>query len=230
MKLTITIFLFFIAQALSAQTADTIWYDNKWKKTDEVSARHYFRLTEKISEKNYEVKDYYKTKSLQMEGFYSSLTPAVKHGKFQYWFSDGNKQMDATYENGKPTRVCQYNRKGNIIAEWERVTTYQFVNGRFTPINKVVYRIPRFAGGEDALVNYVRQQIRFPEGSNLSGKVIVEFSLDQTGKAVKPVIKQSLSPQHDQEVIRLVKNMPNWEVGKQDGKFVPIKMQLPIEF
>lgn len=230
MKLTTTIFLFFIAQGLSAQTTDTIWYDNKWKKTDDITLRHYFRLIEKINEKNYKVKDYYETKSLQMEGFYSSLTPEVKHGKFQYWSENGKLQTNATYENGKLIQILKYNTNGDIVLDWERVTTYELANDKPIKVYKFVQRMPHFVGGDDALADYIMQEIRYPVGPILKGKVIVEFTLDQSGKALKPIIKRSLSPRHDLEVMRLVKNMPNWEMGKQDGDFVPITIRLPITF
>lgn len=86
MKLIITILTLFLAQKTFAQKLDTIWYNNKWGKTQQVSARHYSRVIEKLATDKYKVKDYYETGSLQMEGFFSSIDPDIKDGEFKYWY------------------------------------------------------------------------------------------------------------------------------------------------
>lgn len=231
MKLIITLLLFFLVQKEIAQKPDTIWYNNKWEKTQQVSSRHYSRVIEKLRTDKYKVKDYYETGSLQMEGFFSSVDPDIKNGEFKYWYRNGKKQMDLTYEDNKEIQVCQYNEQGEITNEWERISIVKIENGKPVTEFRVLQRSPKFPGGKEALNEFILKQLKYPDGSlNIKGKVVVQFKINVEGKAVNPTIISSLSVEHDQEAINLIKKMPKWEPGKQDGKFVAITLSLPINF
>ena len=231
MKLIITFLTLFVAQNALAQKPDTIWYNNKWEKTQQVSARHYSRIVEKLSKDRYKVKDNYETGARQMEGFFSSIDPDIKNGEFNYWYRSGKKQMDATYEDNKEIQVCQYNEQGEITNEWERIPIVKMENGKLVTEFRILQRSPKFPGGKDALNEFILKQIKHPEGaSDIKGQVVVRFKIDTEGNAVNPTIISSLSPEHDQEVINFVKKMPKWEPGKQNGKLVAISLSLPIKF
>ncbi|WP_316842257.1 energy transducer TonB [Pedobacter gandavensis] len=231
MKLIITLLTLFLAQKALAQKPDTIWYNNKWEKTQQLNARHYSRVVEKLSTDNYKVKDYYETGSLQMEGFFSSLEPDIKNGAFKYWYRTGKKQMDASYEDNKETQVCQYNEQGEITNEWELIPIIKMENGKLVTEFRVIQRSPKFPGGKNALNEFILKHIKHPNGvSNIRGRVIVRFQIDQEGNAVNPIIISGLSPEYNQEAINLIKKMPKWEPGKQNGKLVAITLSLPITF
>ncbi|SMC46991.1 energy transducer TonB [Pedobacter africanus] len=231
MKMIITFLALSLGQQALAQKPDTIWYNNKWEKTQHVSERHYSRVIEKLDINNYRVKDYYETGSLQMEGFYSSLDPDIKNGEFKYWYRNGKKQMDVTYEDSKETQVCQYDEKGEITNEWELVPVFKIENGKPVKEFKVIQRAPRFPGGKSALNEFIVKHVKHPEGIPIvKGQVIVRFKINTEGKAVNPTVISSLSSEYDREAINLINKMPNWEPGKQDGKPVVITLSLPINF
>ncbi|MNY76386.1 Gram-negative bacterial tonB protein [compost metagenome] len=60
--------------------------------------------------------------------------------------------------------------------------------------------------------------------------MVVQFKINTEGKAVNPAIISGLSSDYDREAINLIKKMPNWEPGKQDGKPVAVTLSLPITF
>ena len=89
-------------------------------------------------------------------------------------------------------------------------------------------RIPYFPGGNNALQDFICKNIRNPSKS--PGRVIVQFTVTEEGKAVEPEIVTSVSPEFDSEAIRLINSMPLWEPGKVRGKAVMAQFKLPINF
>lgn len=231
MKL-ITIFLIlFLAQQTFAQRADTIWYNNKWEKTQEPGKRHYFRVVKKLGAEKYKVEDYYETGAQQMEGFFSSVDPDVKNGEFKYWYRSGKTQMDATYEAGEAIQIRQYSEQGEITNEWERIPVTKIENGKRVTEFRILQRSPKFPGGKEAMNAFIAKTLHYPDvDSDIQGQVIVQFKINTAGKAVDPTIIRSLSPECDREAINLIKKMPKWEPGKQDGELTSITLSLPITF
>ncbi len=90
--------LTFIGQISFGQ--DTIFLDAKWEQTIRSNAE-FFRLNRKEGN-NWIRTDYYlKTKQLQMKGTYSSLTPDIEEGYFEWFHSNGKLKHKGNYENGK---------------------------------------------------------------------------------------------------------------------------------
>ncbi len=97
----------------------------------------------------------------------------------------------------------------------------------------VVEQMPEYPGGMEALMKFIAQNIRYPKEAQekgIQGRVIVQVTIDETGKINKPTIVKSISPEIDAEAIRIVKAMPNWIPGKQRGKAVSVKFTLPLNF
>ena len=66
--------------------------------------------------------------------------------------------------------------------------------------------------------------------SNTRGRVVANFDINEDGSISNIQIVRSLSNACDQEVIRILKAMPNWRPGKKDGKAVKATFSLPITF
>lgn len=93
--------------------------------------------------------------------------------------------------------------------------------------------MPEFPGGERALREFIRKHIRYPEKvqeAKIKGRVVVQFIVDEQGKLTDPVIKRSLSPECDEEVLRLIGSMPLWRPALQADRAVKIRYTLPIAF
>ena len=101
----------------------------------------------------------------------------------------------------------------------------------------VVYEIadqrPEFPGGTAALLQYVQDNMRYPQAAKakgVQGRVILQFVLDATGKPTDIRILRGADPELDAEAIRLVREMPLWTPARQDGKAVAVRYTMPIKF
>lgn len=101
--------------------------------------------------------------------------------------------------------------------------------------NNVVHEevMPSFPGGHEALMKYLSDNVVVPtyaEENGIQGKVVVSYVVDRDGSITDVQVVQSAHPVLDNEAIRVVKNMPKWIPGKQDGKDVSVKFSIPITF
>jgi TonB family protein len=97
----------------------------------------------------------------------------------------------------------------------------------------VVEQNPEFPGGMQALYKYLTDQISYPaeaSQNNLSGKIFISFSINEEGKVRKPQIVKSLGWGLDEEVLRVILNMPPWKPARQNGKAVAKDFALAIVF
>lgn len=92
---------------------------------------------------------------------------------------------------------------------------------------------PEFPGGVDALMRYLRDAIRYPAIASemgITGRVTVQFVVDKHGKISNIKVLRGIGGGCDEEAIRVVKAMPSWKPGRQNGKEVPVYFTLPILF
>ena len=97
----------------------------------------------------------------------------------------------------------------------------------------VVEKQPEYKGGYDAMMNFLKKNIRYPETakkSGIQGTVFVQFVVEKTGKVSRIKILRGISKECDEEAIRVVNSMPKWIPGRQSGKAVPVMFQIPVKF
>ena len=97
----------------------------------------------------------------------------------------------------------------------------------------VVEVMPQFPGGQIAMLQYLMKNIKYPEQAmkeGIQGRVTVRFIVEKDGSIsdVKPVL--SVHPLLNKEAVRVVKSMPKWTPGKQNGKPVRVRFNLPVMF
>ncbi|MFH1120864.1 MAG: TonB family protein [Bacteroidota bacterium] len=93
--------------------------------------------------------------------------------------------------------------------------------------------VPAFPGGEKALKRFINANLRMPEdaaNNRISGKVVLEFTVNPDGSLSDITVVRSLGFGCDEEAIRLVRLMPAWIPGKQRGIVVKAKVSLPFYF
>lgn len=101
------------------------------------------------------------------------------------------------------------------------------------PVFFVVEEMPDFPGGEEALLEFLATNVKYPaiaQENGIQGKVFVVFIIDENGKVIEPKIARGVDPILDQEAIRVVTAMPAWKPGKQRGKNVRVSYTVPINF
>ena len=100
-------------------------------------------------------------------------------------------------------------------------------------IYSVVEQMPQFPGGESELLNYISKQLNYPgiaRRNGIQGKVICRFIITRTGRIEKPEVVRSLDPACDKEALRVLRSMPVFIPGKQNGVNVDVYYTLPVIF
>ena len=95
----------------------------------------------------------------------------------------------------------------------------------------VVEVMPQFPGGQIAMLKYIMENIKYPEQAmkeGIQGRVAVRFIVEKDGSIsdVKPIL--SVHPLLNKEAVRVVESMPKWSPGKQNGKPVRVRFNLPV--
>ena len=102
-----------------------------------------------------------------------------------------------------------------------------------TKIFTVVEQMPMFPGGDGALMGYLRDNIKYPTvaaENGVQGRVVVGFVVERDGSITDVNILRGVDPSLDREAMRVVKSMPKWTPGKQNGSAVRVKYQVPVSF
>ena len=92
---------------------------------------------------------------------------------------------------------------------------------------------PQFPGGRKELLKYMEENMVHPEGMRrmgIEGEVVVEFFVERSGVISGVNVVKKLTPEFDEEAIRLVRNMPYWIPGKKNDVPVRYRMTMPINF
>lgn len=97
----------------------------------------------------------------------------------------------------------------------------------------VVQAQPQFPGGEDSLMSFLKNNLRYPPEAKLAwiqGRVFVGFLVEHTGKIKDIRVLSGVNEQLDEEALRVVHLMPEWIPGSIGGTNVDVQFILPIEF
>ncbi len=92
---------------------------------------------------------------------------------------------------------------------------------------------PEFPGGEEAMRKFIEDNLQYPRlaaENGISGKVYVTFVIDTDGTVLKPRLLRDIGGGCGTEAIRIIKLMPKWKPGKQNGKPVRVQYNLPVVF
>lgn len=97
----------------------------------------------------------------------------------------------------------------------------------------VCEQMPTFPGGEQALMKYLSETLKYPAEAadkGVQGRVIVSFVVEKDGSIGNISVQRPADPALDAEAMRVVSNMPKWTPGKQRGQAVRVQYMLPINF
>ena len=97
----------------------------------------------------------------------------------------------------------------------------------------VVEEMPSFPGGQGALMAFLSSNIKYPvvaQENGVQGRVIVGFVVERDGSITDVKVMRSVDPSLDREAQRVVRAMPRWKPGKQNGSAVRVKYTVPVVF
>lgn len=97
----------------------------------------------------------------------------------------------------------------------------------------IVEVMPQFPGGNSELMRYLGTNIKYPTiaaENGIQGRVVLKFVVSKDGSISNIQIVRSLDPSCDKEAIRVIKGMPKWIPGMQNGHPVAVYFTLPVLF
>ena len=136
------------------------------------------------------------------------------------------------------TAIGSFDVKGNDEAEGEVLKAKEVIaeekpKEEETKVFDVVEQMPQFPGGQQALFEYLSKNIKYPviaEENGVQGRVIVTFVVERDGSITDVKVVKSVDPSLDKEAQRVVKAMPHWIPGKQNGCAVRVQYTVPVKF
>lgn len=156
------------------------------------------------------------------------------------WYDNGQLHLEASYDMNKLNgKLKSYSVDGKVIRDEEyKNDRFLFdeksLNGdRNNMIFDVVQKMPTFTGGDVALKNFISSNLKYPEVSKkkgIKGTVFVRFVINKTGDVVYVHIVKELDSFCNDEAVRIVKALPRWTPGMQNGFIVPTFCILQIHF
>ncbi|MCB2208674.1 MAG: TonB family protein [Bacteroidetes bacterium] len=97
----------------------------------------------------------------------------------------------------------------------------------------VVESMPSFPGGMNKLMEYLQNNLRYPQLAkelNIQGRVFLTFVIKKDGSVTDIKLLRGIGGGCDEEAIRVVNNMPKWTPGSQRNKPVRVQFNLPVNF
>lgn len=98
---------------------------------------------------------------------------------------------------------------------------------------RVPEKMPSFPGGIENLYKFIRENLKYPKiavENDIKGIVYVSFIVDVDGSIKKVEVLHGIGAGCDEEAIRVIKSMPAWEPGRNNGIAVPVLYNFPIKF
>ena len=98
---------------------------------------------------------------------------------------------------------------------------------------EVVEQMPSFPGGDQALMDFLSNNVKYPvvaQENGVQGRVVISFVVEKDGSITDVRVVRSVDPSLDKEAARVVKSMPRWIPGKQNGAAVRVKYNVPVSF
>ena len=141
--------------------------------------------------------------------------------------------------NKTKTAIGSFDVKGNDEAGGEVLKAKEVIaqpeppKEEETKVFDVVEVMPSFPGGQAALFEWLSKNIKYPvvaEENGVQGRVIVTFVVERNGSITDVQVVKSVDPSLDKEAVRVVKAMPHWIPGKQNGSAVRVKLTVPVTF
>lgn len=130
--------------------------------------------------------------------------------------------------NSKIQRTASDNAK-----QWRTAVIKPTADPDSSKIFGAAEEMPSFPGGEKALMQYIKDNTYYPEEmceGAAQGRVMVGFVINEDGSISDVKVLRSLTPECDEVAVKIVKGMPKWNPGKQNGKAVKTKYTVPVSF
>ena len=123
--------------------------------------------------------------------------------------------------------------RANVQKKVVKTTKVTKKTGTTDKVYEVCEQMPTFPGGDAALMKYLSENVKYPAlaiKAQEQGRVVVSFTVEKDGAISDVKVARSVTPSLDAEAVRVVKAMPKWTPGKQDGQLVRVRYNVPVSF
>lgn len=138
------------------------------------------------------------------------------------------------------TAIGTFDVKGNDDANGEILKAKEVIAEPEPPKHEeenkvfdIVEQQPLFPGGPAALMKYLSEHTKYPvvaQENGIQGRVTVQFVVEKDGSISDVHVLRGVDPSLDKEAVRVVKSMPRWTPGKQNGITVRVNYRVPVLF
>ena len=209
------------------------------KTVENTQAVEIAKLQEKKKEAKVEKKEIIKTEPEkvveQVKSSVKFTAPVIK--KDEEVKEEDEIKLDEVEKSDKA--VGAFNVQGNDEVGGEVLKAKEEIKAPEPPkveeekVFDVVEQMPSFPGGNTALMKFLNENIHYPvvaQENGVQGRVVVSFVVERDGHITDVQIARSVDPSLDKEAQRVVKSMPKWIPGKQNGSAVRVKFNVPVSF
>ena len=123
-----------------------------------------------------------------------------------------------------PAKASAQDKKGKTTQTHKDTTTDD-------KIYEVCEQMPIFEGGDAALLKYLGENLKYPDKTKdrgVQGRLVIGFIVEKDGSLTDVKVLRPVDIDLDAEVLRVIKGMPKWIPGRQNGKRVRVRYLLPI--
>lgn len=138
------------------------------------------------------------------------------------------------------TAIGTFDVKGNDDANGEIIKAKEVIAEPEPPKHEeenkvfdIVEQQPLFPGGPAALMKYLSENTKYPvvaQENGVQGRVTVQFVVEKDGSISDVHVLRGVDPSLDKEAVRVVKSMPRWTPGRQNGITVRVNYRVPVLF
>lgn len=219
----------------------------------------FIKVIKPLKNNTFELREITKDSILICKGTLISKDPVIKQGRFYFYNSLGRVDVIGYYHQNYPYGTWVYlNDKNDTIKLIDYTAVWRYLetdaldytidstvinslkpkDNKFMNEDGTFYKVtemPKFKGGDPsvAFAKYIMDNAYYPAYSQkkgIVGSLVVQFIVDDEGLVRNPIIVNSLSPDIDIEVLRVISESPRWEPGKQRKKPVNVVLSLPFSF
>jgi protein TonB len=236
-----TIIILILLQPLLTLGQDTTYMANDWTEVGSLEQALFIKVVthDSVEANRATATFYFKSGQVRSIKKYSNYKNLTLDGKLQKWYENGQLHQDIDYKNGK--------KNGQLLTYWDngnpkRIDFYEddeLIEGKCLNVDGIEVphyeykKMPEFSGGINGLMQYLAEKIKYPnkaQKNGVEGRVLVFFTVNENGAISDIRIEEGVSDEIDKEVIRLVKKMPKWDPGVEDGDPVKVALSLPVIF
>jgi TonB family protein len=177
---------------------------------------------------NGQIEDDFKIVENEYKIYKSYFESGILKSETKIYLNTGNKSQSVYNEDGKIKSQEYYDKNGNQIENLsEELKPFENTDSQIYTISD---QSAEFPGGFDGISKYVAVNFDENIAAEIAGRIIVRFVVEKDGSISNVEVIKSLSNESSKEAIRVIKSMPKWKPGKNNGKAIRLQFTLPLNF